>query len=222
MPRVTVLQLDTSFPRIPGELASVETYLEPPQIIKVASARVRDAVTKTQSANLFDIFLEAARKAYGDVIITSCGFLAPFQERLQHALTKPLLASVLNALPGLDRSDPLAPIPLITFDSAVLSATHFPKASFYHQYDIIGLQPNGHLRQLIEGQTKRFVKEKAEQDVAKAFAKRANKAASICVLECTNLPPYKNVIRNMYDVEIYDILTQTERLMPRSIKREFL
>jgi hypothetical protein len=40
MPAVTVLQLDTSFPRIPGDVACPQTYLGEVEVIRIAQASV--------------------------------------------------------------------------------------------------------------------------------------------------------------------------------------
>ena len=49
-----------------------------------------------------------------------------------------------------------------------------------------------------------------------------NEKPSCLVLECTNLPPYKQAIRSKFEFEIFDILSAIERKLPKSIKSEYL
>ena len=58
--RLTVLQLDTVFPRIKGDVASRETYLEPIKVKKIPQASVAKVVTATPDQNDMTSFLVAA------------------------------------------------------------------------------------------------------------------------------------------------------------------
>ena len=50
MGRVSVLQLDTKFLRIPGDIGCEETFVEPPQYLVVKDATVRKVVTSEDKA----------------------------------------------------------------------------------------------------------------------------------------------------------------------------
>ena len=52
MARVSVLQLDTRFCRVPGDIGSAETFVEEPQIIRVPRASVNNIVTDDAHALL--------------------------------------------------------------------------------------------------------------------------------------------------------------------------
>ena len=54
MNRITLLQLDTHFPRIPGDVGSVDTYRCELEIIRVPNATVEQVV----NANPFQIDLD--------------------------------------------------------------------------------------------------------------------------------------------------------------------
>lgn len=103
--QVSVLQLDTHFPRLPGDVACGETYCRPPEILRIARADVAHIVYQNPEAIDIEPFIAAARRSQGDIITTSCGFLSPFEDIIAAQIDRPFLASSLNALPYL-----LAPV----------------------------------------------------------------------------------------------------------------
>ena len=80
--RITLLQLDTHFPRIPGDVGSVDTFKCDLEIIRVPNATVKEVVNSNPNQIDLDPFFNAINKATGDLITTSCGFLSPFQSEL--------------------------------------------------------------------------------------------------------------------------------------------
>ena len=83
MGRVSILQLDTKFLRIPGDIGCKKTFIEPPQHLIVEGATANKVVTSRPENIDITPFLEAAQSATGDILTTSCGFLAPFQKEFQ-------------------------------------------------------------------------------------------------------------------------------------------
>ena len=80
MGRVSVLQLDTNFLRIPGDIGSDKTFIEQHQYLIVEGVTANKVVTSQPENIDISPFLEAAKSATGDILTTSCGFLAPFQK----------------------------------------------------------------------------------------------------------------------------------------------
>ena len=91
MGRVSILQLDTKFLRIPGDIGCKKTFIEPPQHLIVEGATANKVVTSRPENIDITPFLEAAQSATGDILTTSCGFLAPFQKELQENLDIPVV-----------------------------------------------------------------------------------------------------------------------------------
>ena len=104
-PTVSVLQLDTHFPRIPGDVGSKASYLGPIEIIRIPQATVRAIVSDRPDRINIVPFEGALRIARGDVIVTSCGFLAYWQVHLQRSTRRPFISSALMALEGRDDNE---------------------------------------------------------------------------------------------------------------------
>ena len=63
MNRITLLQLDTHFPRIPGDVGSVDTYKCELEIIRVPNATVEQVINANPNKIDLDPFFDAIDKA---------------------------------------------------------------------------------------------------------------------------------------------------------------
>ena len=95
---LTVLQLDTCFTRVPGDVACAQSYCAKVEIIRIPQAQVSNIVTSDPSCVDIAPFADALAQARGEVIATSCGFLAYWQQHLEALTDRPFIASALNAL----------------------------------------------------------------------------------------------------------------------------
>jgi hypothetical protein len=75
MTRISVLQLDTQFPRIAGDVGCAETFQCELEIIRIPNMTVAKVVTDDPSQLDLCPFKDALSKATGDLITTSCGFI---------------------------------------------------------------------------------------------------------------------------------------------------
>ena len=215
--RVSVLQLDTRFPRIPGDVGCVETYIHAPDIIRVPKASVAQVVTAQPESIDPEPFVQAAQQAVGDVVVTSCGFLAPFQEEIAAVLDRPFLASSLMALPEVCRDG--RKVWVMTFDKAALGPAHLGEAALG---GVIGLPEGCHLRQVIAGDRTELDVDLAQEELVGLVSEHLPKSCDVLVLECTNLPPYKAAIRSVWGGEVVDLLTLIEGTCPKTIRPQFL
>lgn len=222
MHRITVLQLDTYFPRIPGDVGSVDTFKCDLEIIRVPNATVKEVVNSNPNQIDLDPFFDAINKATGDLITTSCGFLSPFQSELDAICNVPFIASSLVQLEHLKNIYTPPELQIITFDAVKLGASHLPEECKDFAGSIYGLNSNAHLRNVIVNNIKRLDPVKAATDVCAVVEQNNNKLVKSILLECTNLPPYKSEIRRISNVPIYDILTAIENELPNSVKTNFL
>jgi len=223
MARVSILQLDTRFFRVPGDVGCTDTYLTNPEIIRVPHAGVANIVTDQPECVDIDPFLEAIEKANGDIIVTSCGFLSPFQEHLQQATSKPVIASVLNALDNFDVAVDPERVSVLTFDADRLGDAHFPLPYHADDFRIVGLRADNPLRVRIENDVPdRFDTLDMEAAIISDYDRALAKSTEMVILECTNLPPYKPQMRRHRDVQIVDILSAIEHIAPHSIVPKFL
>ncbi|MGB7241742.1 MAG: hypothetical protein WBC93_06635, partial [Sulfitobacter sp.] len=149
-PALTVLQLDTGFPRVQGDVGCPETYCRDVEIIRVRGATVAHIVS--HRPDLIDIapFEDAIAKAKGDLIVTSCGFLSYWQDHLATLADRPFISSALNALAHLSTQYAPGEVLILTFDADNLTPSHLGKYGRYAS-GIIGLPRQMHLRHVISG-----------------------------------------------------------------------
>ena len=223
MARVSVLQLDTRFCRVPGDVGCGDSYVNAPEIIRVPRTSVADVVSDQPNQIDLDPFLKAIEQAKGDVIVTSCGFLSPFQDQLQSVTHKPVIASVLNMLSDLKVMKGAERSSVLTFNAGRLVDAHFPHPYHAGDFRIVGLHPDNPLRQRIEGDVPDYFDPSDMQDaVMHDFAASTTPTTETVVLECTNLPPYKPQMRRNSDVRIVDILSAIEHIAPKTIAPQYL
>ena len=219
-PAVSVLQLDTHFPRIAGDVGSYETYVGEVEIIRVSGASVAGIVTGDPASIDIAPFEAALKAAKGDVIVTSCGFLSYWQGYLETLTQRPFISSSLGALDRLadHNVDTLA---ILTYDDAKLGEVHLGNNARFAPC-IIGLDPDAHLRAVIGGNAMNLDTKRAAHETVETVRAQTTSALKTLLLECTNLPPYKDALRSAFDVEIIDILTEIERAKAGTIRPAFL
>ena len=223
MARVSVLQLDTRFCRVPGDVGCADSYVNDPEIIRVPRASVADVVSDQPNQIDLDPFLKAIEQATGDVIVTSCGFLSPFQDQLQSVTHKPVIASVLNMLSDLKVPKGAERSSVLTFDATRMVETHFPNPYSAGDFHVVGLRPDNPLRQRIVGDVPdRFDPSDMQDAVIHDFTAAMTPKTETVILECTNLPPYKPQMRRNRNVRIVDILSAIEHIAPKTIAARYL
>lgn len=219
-PSVTVLQLDTHFPRVAGDVGAAATYLNEVEIIRVTGTSVAGIVTGDPASINVAPFETALKAAKGDVVVTSCGFLSYWQSYLEGQIQRPFISSSLTALDQLSDHD-IDALSILTFDAAKLGVAHLGNNARFVP-SIIGLNPNAHLRAVIGGDRAKLDIDRAARETVETVGAATTNQLEILLLECTNLPPYKGALRCAFDIEIIDILTQIERVRPRTIQPDFL
>lgn len=217
-PAVTVLQLDTTFPRIPGDVACPETFQGPVEILRIAGASVGRVVTADPATVPIAPFEKALDQAQGAVVVTSCGFLSYWQSRLAARTDKPFIASALLALPALCARYGPDEILTVTFDANNLNAQHFGA----HRPDLIGLPRTMHLRQVISENRDHLDRARSARDLVALIAGHQRPRHKHILLECTNLSPYKSAIAAETGLPITDMLTLIEDARRGTIRPEFL
>ena len=100
-----VLMLDTSFPRLVGDVGNAETWPFPVRYRIVRGATSRRVVQEPDDA-LLGLFIDGARDLDRDgvaMITTSCGFLAMYQQEIAATVSVPFLSSSLLQVPHASR-----------------------------------------------------------------------------------------------------------------------
>ena len=218
---LTVLQLDTGFPRIAGDVAAPATYNAPIDVIRIPNATVSKAVHHRPDEMDITAFEDAVRSVKQGMIVTSCGFLGYWQDHLAGISKVPIMTSSLCLLPSLLQKYAPEEIGIVTFNAPTLHAPLYAKLLAGFTGPIIGLNPDMHLRQVIEEDADSLDQQRAEIELMHYLTPSIGKLKAL-LLECTNLPPYKAAMHQVFNGHIYDILTAIEDVMPGQVKTEFV
>jgi len=203
-----VLMLDTRFPRPPGDVGNPETYARagiPVRFLTVRGASPRRIVEEADP-RLIQPFIDAAIRLAAEgasMITTSCGFLAAYQDLLSQAVPVPVLASSLLqvrrfANPG-----------IVTFDADSLTPRILQAAGVPARTPIAGLRPGCELHRRILDNDAVLDLAEARRDVIDAAQRliEASPAVEDIVLECTNMPPYRDSVAAAVGRRVHDIET---------------
>lgn len=192
-----VLMLDTRFPRVVGDIGNAATFAFPVRYAVVRGASPQRVVRERDPA-LLQPFVEAAHGLVRDgatAIATSCGFLLQFQHELQVALPVPVWTSsllLLDELPG-------AGVVTVDADSLKLdSAT-----------PVEGLRPGCAFQRTLLEDLPTLDADDARQQVVGAAERLVARCPGLTdiVLECTNMPPYADAVREVTGRRVHDITT---------------
>jgi hypothetical protein len=223
MPHLSLLQLDTRFPRIAGDVGSAQTWRATLDRHVIADLSVWKVITDAPREDDIAGVKAVLATARGDVITTSCGFLGIWQDRLAASAPAPLLASSLNGLPDLMARYRTEELAVLTVDAETLSAPAFAPLLNGFAGPIVGLLPSSHLKQVIADDLPELDSARAEAEIIDLVAGlMAQRPVRALLLECTNLPPYKAALKKRFDVEIFDILTQIHLMNPDIVESAFL
>lgn len=201
-----LLVLDTAFERVPGDLGRADSW--PGHVLRqvvpgaVPAAVVKAATGPQDLEPLLGAFVQAARDLVAQgaqVLTTSCGFLVLAQQALQEAVQVPVVSSALLQLPGLLAHE--AQVGVLTASAQALGAAHLRAAGVLPQrlQDVVvqGMPADGHFAAaILRGSQPLDAAQVAREavDAALALQQRAPGLDTL-VLECTNLPPYADAIR---------------------------
>lgn len=219
---VTLLQLETQFPRIPGDIGCAETFAVPLERRIISGAHVGKIVSARPQDIEISAFEDALENS-AELIATSCGFLSFWQGHLQALTPAAFVSSSLIDLPDLALDFSPEELAIVTFDASSLGNTHLPSGCSDFVQSIVGLPTEIHLRQVIERDSRILDPERASREII-AFLDTVldRRKIKAILLECTNLPPYKHAMKDAFGVPVFDILTSIERRSEGSVNQNYL
>jgi len=220
--RVSILQLDTKFLRIPGDIGCEKTFIETPQHLIVEGAKAHDVVTSRPENVDIIPFLEAAQSATGDILTTSCGFLAPYQKELQENLNIPVVVSSISQLPEMSKIYSPEQVIILTIAADKLCKKHLPRALWKYSKCICGLGNSSYFHKVIFEDMMMFDEAKVADELLTVFKNACNENTRALLLECTNMPPYKAHLKQFKDIKVFDILSAIEALLPNTVNPTYL
>lgn len=209
MKKVGVIMLNTHFPRLIGDIGNPESFDVPCEIIRLEAGKVDNIVTNHIAHAQTNEILETAKRLEANgasVVTTSCGFLGTVQGQIREQLRIPFIATSLSLLPLLRiMYGNNAPIGVITFDSQKLKPQHF-MGHYSSDLKVVGIENGQELHRVIKQDETTLDHEKAQQDVLEAAKPLVEKGVCCLLLECTNLSPYKQALRDTYNIAVYDLM----------------
>jgi hypothetical protein len=206
-----ILVLETRFARIPGDIGHAATWPFP-VLYRVVRGASPERVVLHAAAGLLPAFLEAAKELVdlgAAAITTSCGFLSLFQRDLAAHVGVPVATSSLLQIPWVQASlPPGRRVGVVTVSGASLTPAHLEAVGAPPDTPLAGTENGAELyRVLVRA-------EKADLDVALAARDilaagqdlvRRHPEVGAIVLECTNMPPYAEVLHEALGLPVYDI-----------------
>jgi hypothetical protein len=204
-----LLMLQTRFPRPPGDIGHPASFSFPVRRRIVEGAAPQRVVRGCADDEvLFRAFVAAGRQLAGEgavALSTSCGFLARWQRQLEQALPVPVWTSALLKLPE------LAPLRcgVITIEAASLTPAHFEAVGADPATPVEGIAPGSPLhRTLLEDRPELDETDARAQVLAAGQRLLAREPGlQALVLECTNLPPYAQALRQATGLPVHDIVS---------------
>ena len=217
-----VVMLDTKFPRLAGDIGHPDAFGVPTSLRVVKGAwpdKVVQSAAGLRGARVVPAFEFVVRAMVRDgarAITTSCGFLVLLQKELQAAVRVPVITSSLLQLPGLLATQPK--VGVLTISSSKLGLEYMRAAGVPKDRlkDVVvqGVDPKGEFAGAILGNRETMDADRASDEVvAAAMALKAREPSLQCVvLECTNMPPYRQAIEAATGLKTY-ALKDDERLL---------
>lgn len=212
-PKLGVIMLDTTFPRIKGDIGNPETFSFPVfyQVVRGANP---ERIVLNPDRTLIQPFIDAGFKLIeqgANFLTTSCGFLALFHEELTQALPVPIYSSsLLQVHSALEIIRPEQKIGIITAHKPSLSRNHLKGVGIDTcPIEIIGMEHCNEFSSVFIGGKPSLDEDKCRNEmimVTRQLMKSYPDIGAI-VLECTNMPPYTSAIQKIANVPVFDVVT---------------
>ncbi len=212
-PRIGIMMLDTTFPRIKGDIGNPETFAFPVVYQKVRGASVQKLVIEAD-AGLVDDFITAGMSLVArgaKAVTTSCGFLALFHRQLVEALPVPVFSSSLlqvHLAQALIRRGQKTGI--ITARRSSLTEAHLAGVGIQHYPTaIVGMEQAQEFSAVFIGGKATLDRGQCRKEMQAAAERLMHDHPDVgaIVLECTNMPPFADAVRQATGVPVFDAVT---------------
>lgn len=206
-----VLMLDTAFPRVVGDIGNPQTFGFPVRYMVVKGSFPR-RVIYDPDGNLLELFIHSARRLEKEgarIITTSCGFLAIFQKQISGALSVPFVSSSLLQVPLVHRMLPAGKkVGILTAESTRLTADHFAGAGAEDVPLVVhGMEGEEEFKRVFINNSPDADMSLLRQEVGRVAGRFVLPGAGVgaIVLECTNLPPFEDVVREVTGLPVFHL-----------------
>ena len=202
------LMRDTRFPRPPGAEGNPATFARHGIAVRllVIEGASPERIVKEADPSLLQPFVDGALRLAGEgaaMLTTSCGFLAAYQQVLAGAVPVPVVTSSLLqcrefAHPG-----------ILTFDAGSMSQAILDAAGVPRGTPVQGVQPGCEFHRRILNNEARLDLAEAGRNVVDAARRLVALHPEVedIVMECTNMPPYRDAVARATGRRVHDIET---------------
>lgn len=210
---IGIMMLDTSFPRMVGDIGNALTFPFPVRYKIVRNVFQGTSLPRDADEVLLNAFRDAARELEQDgcrAITTSCGFLAGFQKELAEAVHIPVFTSTLALVPMIYPMLGGRTIAVFTEKKEFMTENLFNKNGWSSKnipVTVYGMDENSAFNDLVirnssEGDLDR-IRGEVEQ-MALRFRETEKNCGAI-VLECQNLSPFGRTIQEITGLPVFGI-----------------
>jgi hypothetical protein len=212
-PLVGILMLETTFPRIKGDIGNPQTFSFPVRYQTVNGASPQKIVIDAD-AGLIEDFINAGKVLVAQgvkAITTSCGFLALFHRQLADALPVPVFTSSLlqvRLAQSVIRSN--QKVGIITIRRQSLTGAHLAGVGIKDcPLAVVGMEDAQEFSAVFIGGKPTLNEAKCRQEMQSAADQlmREHPDIGAIVLECTNMPPYADTVRQVTGLPVFDAVT---------------
>lgn len=225
---IGILMLETTFPRIIGDIGNALTWNFPVRYKIVKNQSSYHTVNSLTYEDL-EPFILAAKELEKEgikAITTSCGFLSLFQQELADAVNVPVYTSALLLVPLLSKMlGKRKKIGILTANKKKLSRKHLLSVGIDNiPYVVMGLEEEEVFTNFTVHNWESVDVEVCENELRKKARELLVQEPEIgaIVLECTNMCPYAKAVYEEAKVPVYDIVTLTNMVYQSINCRDYL
>jgi len=204
-----ILTLETAFSRVHGDVGCADTFPFPVRHLAVSGATEEDILHRRE-ATLLPRFIDAGRTLVEQGcagVTTTCSFLAHWQRQLTEALPVPVLTSPLLQIALVERCLPRGlVVGVVTNSAADLTPEALAAAGASPYTPIEGVDPASYFGRTIRNGSATIERARMAEDVV-AAARRlvgAHHKIGALVLECANMPPYRDEVTAAIGLPVFD------------------
>ncbi len=212
--------LDTAFPRFLGDVGNPESFTFPVTYAVVPGATPH-AIVCSDIEPWVEAFIAAGRDLVSQgctALTTTCGFLTLLRDRVERETGVPVVSSALELIPGLMARGRNPGI--LTISSASLTPGHLDAAGVPKAVPIQGVDGSHFATAILENQTRLDAHVSRQDLVAGAQALvKSHPDLDVVVLECTNMPPYREAIEAETGRHVVSILDAVNALHAEHVKK---
>lgn len=224
---VGIIMLDTVFPRIPGDIGNVNSFNYPVLYEKVENWKPNRVVCDLNREDI-EPFIDTAKKldkAGCKIISTSCGFLSLFQKEIADSVNASVFTSALLVAPMIKRTmSSKKKVCVLTANQRTLTDYHLKSVGINRDdYIIYGLEDEKTFTNYTVENWISVNVDDCRKDIMRVVrrAMKENDNIGAFVLECTNMPPFSEVIQKEVNLPVYDIISLLNFARDSIKKRSF-